>query len=577
MRKLYRSLIVLAVLSPAAVVPACSGSSNNGPPGSTGPDGSTPVMDGGSQPTADGSKGNNGDSATPTDAGHVSDTGPTTMNDSGVFGASCPPVDPTGFAEGPHGPLPTVVYQGGAVLTAPQIITFTFPTTRGISTLQSFGQTVTASPWFAEVMKDYCVADGGPCIGAGAAGVSVAISTAAAPLYIDMMGQGTATGGVDLDSFINQQIAAAVAAKTIPAPGPNSLYAFYFPTTSTITMGEPDAGGGASCSAFGGYHSNITYTDGTTQIVYAIMPDCDSGDPVADLQNVTVAASHEIAEAATDPHVGTNEIGWYLDQAFVLDAGVTVPQLRNEPWANADSFGEVGDNCESLLFQTWPLDSGVQVQRIWSPSAASAGHNPCVPVPAGESYYNTSTDKVLYVADVGTSFTVDVTGFSDVSRPSWRLDGFDVTATQQQDGQGNPLPYLKLEFVNEPDAGDGVAHFLCMNNKTQAQLKVTLLADPAQDPSLNPTLGGSQTWPEADGIIYSADVANAFPQPLPDGGTSYQFPYQPWPFAVVTPAIAKSIGVGDGGVVDARHLGAIRAGMGHHAQPPRHAIRRPKF
>jgi hypothetical protein len=557
MRNLHRAAIALVVLSPAALVPACGSSSNNGGPGQ---DGGAPTVDG-SSPTSDGSI-SIGDGAPGTDA-PAADAGP--GDDGGVFGANCPAVDAAGFVEGPHGPLPTMAYQGGGILAAPQVITFTWPTTRGVSTLTSFGESITTTPWFAAVTKDYCIHDGGTCITPGAPGIAVAITTAAAPLYVDTMGMGPTGGGVDLEAFINQQIAAAVAAKTIPAPGPNSLYAFYFPTTSTISMGDPDAGGGESCSAFGGYHNSMLYTDGKTQIAYAIMPDCDSGDPAADLEGVTVAASHEILEATTDPYVN-GAGGWYLDQWFGADAGPTVPQIRNAPWANSYQFGEVGDNCESLVFQNWPLDSGVQVQRIWSPVAAAAGHNPCIPVPAGETYYNTSTDKVLYVADVGSTFTVDVSAFSDVARPSWRLDGIDVTATQQTDAQGNPMAYLQLEFVGGADGGDGVTHFLCANNKTTAQVKVTLLADPAKDSSLT----NGEGWPEADGMIVSQDVVAAFDVPLPDGGTKKEIPYQTWPFAVVTPAIAASIGITDAGVVDARKLGALRASK-PHAQPARHS------
>src|SRR6202041_1892192 len=121
-----------------------------------------------------------------------------------------PAFDGGPFVEGPHGPLPTVVYSGGGILEAPQIITFTFPTTPGVPTLEAFGQTITSTQWFADVTKDYCINDGGTCIKPGAPGVPVEMTVAAAPIYVDMMGQGTAPAGtgVDLDSFINQQVAA---------------------------------------------------------------------------------------------------------------------------------------------------------------------------------------------------------------------------------------------------------------------------------------------------------------------------------------------------------------------------------
>jgi hypothetical protein len=554
-----RSIVALLLVSPALAVPAC-GSSN---PITGGNPDAGPTVDS-SAPTVDSSLGATDSGPGVPDA--AVDTAAPATADSGILGDNCPAVDAGPFVEGPHGPLPTTVYSGGGILEAPQIITFTFPTTPGIPTLEAFGRTITTTQWFADVTKDFCINDGGTCITAGAPGIPVEMTVAAAPVYVDMMGQGTAPAGtgVDLDSFINQQVAAAVAAKTIPAPGPNSLYAFYFPPSSTISFGPPSGGGGESCSAFGGYHSNITYTDGTTQIAYAIMPNCPSGDPVADLNYVTLAASHEVIEATTDPIPGG---GWYLDQYFGGDAGPTQAQYRNDPWAQADSFGEVGDNCESILLSTWWIDGGApeggsfEVQRIWSPAAAALGHNPCIPVPAGESYYNASTDKVLYVADVGTSFTVNVSPFSDIARAAWRLDAVDWTPTQSTNAQGGPLQYLSLEFVGGADGGNDISSYLCANNNTPVQLKVTLLADPAADNTL-----GQNGWPEADGVVVSADVDAWFTAPLPDGGSYQTFPYQPWPFAVVTPAIAAAIGASDAGVEDAQKLAMLRAK--NHAQTP---------
>jgi hypothetical protein len=227
----------------------------------------------------------------------------------------------------------------------------------------------------------------------------------------------------------------------------------------------------------------------------------------------------------------------------------------------------VGDNCESILLSTWWIDGGApeggsfEVQRIWSPAAAALGHNPCIPVPAGESYYNASTDKVLYVADVGTSFTVNVSPFSDIARAAWRLDAVDWTPTQSTNAQGGPLQYLSLEFVGGADGGNDISSYLCANNNTPVQLKVTLLADPAADNTL-----GQNGWPEADGVVVSADVDAWFNAPLPDGGSYQTFPYQPWPFAVVTPAIAAAIGASDAGVEDAQKLAMLRAK--NHAQTP---------
>jgi hypothetical protein len=451
-------------------------------------------------------------------------------------------------------------------MTNPLVVTFTFKDTPNAPALDAFGATVTSTPWFAEVTKDYCVPDGGPCIGGGTPGISVAIPTNADATYVDV-GDTTppdaGIGGTDLNLFMNQQIAAAVAANTIPAPTANTLYAFYFPPSTTIQAFGP------SCQGWGAYHSAQVYSDNTTPIVYAIMPDCPTGDPKMDLEEVTIAASHEIAEAVTDP-ASNNTTTWYLDQWPGGDAGITQPEYRNDPWVS-QLFGEIGDNCESIPLETWPLnDAGIVAQRIWSMSAASAGHNPCVPVPTGEAYYNASTDKVIYVANVGDTFTVDVSAFSDIARSSWRLDAVDGTPTGLTDADGGgPLQYLKLEFVGGVTGSDGVSSLLCVNNGTTGQLKVTLLADPSTDMSLQ----YQEEWPEADGVIYSADVAAATNVPLPDGGSYVTFPYQFWPFAVITPAVAATIGVTSSGINDMAKVRALRAA--HHAQRFRHTKRPP--
>jgi hypothetical protein len=508
------------------------------------------------------------DVSTPQDTGVIADSGAADVEAAPGDGA-CPPPPTGAFTEATHGPLPTVSYYGGGVLTAPQIITFTFPTTQNVAALQAFGQTITQSSWFATVTADYCIPGDGGCITAGPTGLSVELTTAANPTYVDLFGQGMITGGTDLEAFVNQQIAAAVAANTIPAPTPNSLYTFYFPEGTTIWIG-PVNSGSESCKAFSGYHNGMTYTDGTTPIRYAILPDCGSGN-ARDLTNITVAASHEIAEATTDPDP-EQTLSWYLDLPMVADAGITTTQYQDDPWTNM-LYYEVADNCESIPLDRWTFDDGgTTVQRIWSISAAAAGHNPCIPVPAGETYYNASTDKAIYVANVGDTFTVDISAFSDVSRPAWAIEAVDDTPTQMTMGGSSttPLAYLQFQFVNGTTNSSGTAEVACMNNGSTAQLKVTLLADPDNDGTLGSA--ANQEWPEAVGVIYSVDHANPQTRTGRDGGVVTSYPYQFWPFTVVSPTTAAANGIPTTGVADYRKLQALRASRGPMAPRPAAAM-----
>jgi hypothetical protein len=546
---IHRRLTLCAfILVPAVGAAAACGSSGN----QNNPDAGTMTTDSGVPDVSVEDTGAPMDSGTSKDSTATSD-------------GSCAPA-PTGpFTEATHGPLPTMAYFGGGIMTAPEVISFTFSNMPHAAEIQAFGQNITHTDWFAAVSKDYCVPDGGPCVQPGPLGISVPMPMAADATYVDDPG-GSTSGGTDLEAFIGQQIAAAVAAKTISEPTPNSLYVFYFPPTTTIWLG-PVNQGTPTCQGVGGYHSALAYGDAGTPIAYAVVPYCDypNAPDEVDYQQFTLAASHEVIEAVTDPMNNVDgQPAWILDTPMAPDAAVTTNEFRNDPWLDLQ-FQEVGDNCESLLLDFWNLDdAGTIVQRIWSTSAASAGHNPCIPVPAGESYYNVSTDKAIYVANVGDTFTVDLSAFSDVARPSWLVQAIDATPTQTPSA-GNPnapLPYLNLEFVGgtpADDAGDPTT-LTCVNNGSKAQLKVTLLADPDNDTSLQ----YQQEWPEADGIINSFDLADPQTYPGPDGGPMVAYPYQFWPFAVVTPATAAAVGIPAAGVTDVHQLRTLR--KAHHRQ-----------
>ena len=353
-------LLLALPIAPALVAAACGGSSNNpaspADSGAGASDSSTmadaigPASDASTVP----------ESSTAVDA---SDAGP-------VLTGPCAAVSGT-FTEAQHAPLPTMAEFGGPIVTAPYVVTFTFQDTPNAAALASFGAGLASTPWFLQVTKDYCGPNGGACITAGPPGTWVQIASNGGATYFDSNGYDAGAGsGTDLNAFINQQIAAAVAAKQIPAPDANAIYMFYFPSTSTITGNLV----GTSCSGYGGYHEVQTYSDGKTPIYYAILPDCAAGSQY-ELAAVTIAASHELVEATTDPQPNVNT-AWYLDLTNVPDAAVTTAQFRNDPWIS-QGYGEIGDNCENTGPDT--LDGGDLVQRIWSASAAAQGHNPCVP------------------------------------------------------------------------------------------------------------------------------------------------------------------------------------------------------
>jgi hypothetical protein len=138
------------------------------------------------------------------------------------------------------------------------------------------------------------------------------------------------------DSAIQTQIKKWLLAGTIPAWDKNTLYFLYTDKGVSVHMG-----GGASCTAFCGYHNDMSGKN-----YYAVMPfpgcaGCLGG--LSTLNAITGTSSHELCEAITDPVPGT---GWY-----------------------DNVHGEIGDICA----WTFKTVAGFNVQKEWSNAA-----NACV-------------------------------------------------------------------------------------------------------------------------------------------------------------------------------------------------------
>jgi hypothetical protein len=276
---------------------------------------------------------------------------------------------PPGVYPAQHQPIPQMVNVGGPVLADPEIVTVTFAGEAQKGSIGVYTDTVIKSPYWKTVMTGFGVH----------AGVSGGHAELPSDFGVDAGAAVTITDD-DIHALLQKHITSGL----LPTPKQGkTAYALYFPKNVTIQKQSE-----TSCQQFGGYHNNFSANvpagdagaAGTFDVAYAVMPRCDaypSNDPVSNFNALTLVASHELAEMASDPYIGPNT-GYVLgDDDSWLPAfyapGTTI---------------ENGDACASYSAAAESYDeSGYTVQRIWDNAAAAASENPCQPVKAGSIYF----------------------------------------------------------------------------------------------------------------------------------------------------------------------------------------------
>lgn len=290
--------------------------------------------------------------------------------------------------EAPPTPLPQLSDLGGPKLTAPRIVTvsFTGDDANLVASLQGFDDAVTTTAWWTAVASEYGV---GPGAGAG----HVVLPMQAASAYTDSVHGG--------DSTVRQLIETAVSDGTLPPPDAQTLYALYFPAGTIVRLD-----GISACAPPGttGWHDVVSVSPpdagAPVDVAYAVLPRCAS-DPGA----MTEAASHEIVESATDPS----------------PENAPAIQMTDPAWL---AFGaEVADVCVAIDTNLSTTDSGYVLQRSWSNASARAGHDPCVPRPAGSVYFDMSpaTGSEELTLGVGESASFALYAIADGDAGPWQV------------------------------------------------------------------------------------------------------------------------------------------------------------
>ncbi len=391
--------------------------------GSSDSSGATPALDAGV------------DAAQVDAAGHDAGTPPV---DASTVVDAAPDVDngsPSTTYPAPHPAPPQVVSGGGVVLQHPKVVPIFFadydPTLQsGVTDFVT--QLALLQSYTSATLSEYGVA--------GLTAGTPIVLTEDAPV-------GTTTTPYD-DSSIESWLATKLTSNDpqFGTADPSTIYTIFFPASTTISLGQSMTGQPSlSCQDFGGYHNNIDLAAGgadagadagTQPIAYAVIPSCTDFHNLSGIDMITGAASHEIAEASTDPFPAETLTGFSdVDQNHIV-------------WDFALGGGEIGDMCaqyDDAFFK--PSGFDYYVQRMWSNAAALAGHDPCVPVDASV-YFNSAANlpdmvtlpfggittqgvKVL----TGDSQTIEIDRFSDgATTGPWT-----VTATEPTMGAATSL------------------------------------------------------------------------------------------------------------------------------------------
>ncbi len=350
------------------------------------------------------------------------------------------------FSEAPHGNVPQVVSLGGPVLANPVVVPIFFAnddTTQ--AQIEQMLNALHGSSYWHDIGAEYGVGD-----------LTVAptiVTTATVP-----------TTDTELEAFIADQLDGTHT--DFGTLDPNAIYSVFLPSGAVL---QTDFG--QSCQAFGAYHSETSNAVG--KITYALMPRCQGG-----IDSLTVATSHELIEAATDPLPFTE--GAFQD----VDAEHAI-------WGFVPG-AEVGDMCEFLSTAADATVGGFRVQRSWSNASAAAGHDPCVPalddpyqgaaplfvedLPFGNSQGQPITTKGVSIP-VNTTKTIDIALFSDAETEDFTVRAFDASlifggqpeltfAFDQPSGHNGDV--LKLSITRTRQGQGGSEFLLVVGSQNQA-------------------------------------------------------------------------------------------------------------
>ncbi len=304
-----------------------------------------------------------------------------------------------------HPPMPQVVTNGGPVMKSPKAVPITFQSDTAAAQLEQFVTKIAGSNYWTAATSEY---------GVGALTAESAIRLSETPP--------TTMSDAQVQAWLTSKIVNGDdAGPPFPQPDDDTVYVVFFPASVTITlMGFP------SCNGFDGYHSDFKI--GSQKVAYAVLMRCTT------LGAVTLAASHELVEVATDPF-----------SADTTTAAYYQPDADHFVWEYGGGGGEIADMCSAFPNASYvEPDLGYIVQHVWSNARAAASHDPCAPngatpyfnsapvlgdtVTVNDPMAGTFTTKCVHVP-VGQTGTVELDLYSDAPTSGpWTIEALDVAS-----------------------------------------------------------------------------------------------------------------------------------------------------
>lgn len=272
--------------------------------------------------------------------------------------------------------------KGGRILEAPIFVTVVWDDNPNAPTYEALADSIGASAYWKEIVGEY--------------GVGVATSGAANHVRektpITLSSDPNADPVDAIITYMKERLAAPTSGW--PAPTDQTLYTLFIGGEAAKTLCADGAGGLHDSFALNG-----------KEIPFALVLECEGAPNMTALDDATISASHELAEAAVDPFPETSPAWQGLEDAYGAWELMQLGQDENGDMCEfyKDAYGKVAPELPFTL------------QRQWSNASARAGHSPCVPQGASP-YFNVTplepADPITLTppVELGLPFSPNTTG-----------------------------------------------------------------------------------------------------------------------------------------------------------------------